>query len=65
MGRAEVIVVIGGCDRNGFSRLSFTEKLNPYTKDWVPGATIPGYSKSEFASCELQNEVYVSGVPLL
>ncbi|XP_029527936.1 kelch-like protein 35 [Oncorhynchus nerka] len=61
MGRAEVIVVIGGCDRNGFSRLSFTEKLNPYTKEWVPGATIPGYSKSEFASCELQNEVYVSG----
>ncbi|CAB1316691.1 unnamed protein product [Coregonus sp. 'balchen'] len=57
MGRAEMIVVIGGCDRNGFSRLSFTEKLNPYTKEWVPGATIPGYSKSEFASCELQNEV--------
>ncbi|XP_010900017.2 kelch-like protein 35 [Esox lucius] len=61
MGRAEMVVVIGGCDRNGFSRLSFTEKLNPYTKEWVPGANIPGYPKSDFASCELQNDVYISG----
>ncbi|KAL4608741.1 kelch-like protein 35 [Arapaima gigas] len=59
--RTEVIIVIGGCDRNGFSRLSFTQKFNPYTKEWKPAASIPGYSKSEFAACELQNDVYVSG----
>lgn len=61
MGRAEMIVVIGGCDRNGIARLTFTEKLNPYTQEWMSGATLPGYSKSEFASCELQNDIYVSG----
>ncbi|KPP63751.1 kelch-like protein 35-like [Scleropages formosus] len=59
--RSEVIVVIGGCDKNGFSRLSFTQKFNPCTKEWVPAASIPGYAKSEFAACELQNDVYVSG----
>ncbi|XP_069046087.1 kelch-like protein 35 [Lepisosteus oculatus] len=60
-GRTEVIVVIGGCDKNGYSRLSFTEKLNPHTKEWILAASIPGYSKSEFAACSLQNDIYVSG----
>ncbi|KAJ7996830.1 hypothetical protein DPEC_G00222590, partial [Dallia pectoralis] len=60
-GRVEMIVVIGASERNGFSRPSFTMKLNPYTKDWVRGATIPGYCKFDFASCALQNDIYVSG----
>ncbi|XP_030648065.1 kelch-like protein 24 [Chanos chanos] len=60
-GTAEVIMIIGGCDRNGFSRLSHTEKYNPFTGEWTSAAHIPGHSKSEFASSELQNDVYVSG----
>ncbi|KAG7483625.1 hypothetical protein MATL_G00040330 [Megalops atlanticus] len=60
-GRMEVIVVIGGCDMKGYSRLSFTEKFIPQTKEWVAAASIPGYSKSEFATCEFQNDIYVSG----
>uniref|UniRef100_A0AAY4DLA2 BTB domain-containing protein n=1 Tax=Denticeps clupeoides TaxID=299321 RepID=A0AAY4DLA2_9TELE len=59
--RAEMIVVIGGCDRNGFSRLSFTEMFKPTSNEWMSGASIPGYSKSEFACCEFQNDVLVSG----
>ncbi|XP_048874372.1 kelch-like protein 24 [Brienomyrus brachyistius] len=59
--RMEVIVVIGGCDRNGLSRLSYTQKFNIHSKEWLPATSIPGYSKSEFAACELQNDVYVSG----
>ncbi|XP_051540690.1 kelch-like protein 24 [Myxocyprinus asiaticus] len=60
-GWAEIIFVIGGCDKNGFSRLSHTEKLNPLTGDWLSAATLPGYSKSEFSACELQNDIYLSG----
>ncbi|KTF72635.1 hypothetical protein cypCar_00042500 [Cyprinus carpio] len=60
-GWAEVIFVIGGCDKNGFSRLSFTEKLNVSSGEWTSAAALPGYSKSEFAACELQNDIYVSG----
>ncbi|KAG9263656.1 kelch-like protein 35 [Astyanax mexicanus] len=60
-GWAEMIVVIGGCDRSGISRLSFAEKLDPISGKWLPSATLPGYSKCEFAVCELQNDIYVSG----
>ncbi|XP_043087708.1 kelch-like protein 35 [Puntigrus tetrazona] len=60
-GWAEMIFVIGGCDKNGFSRLSFTEKLNVWSGEWTSAAALPGYSKSEFAACELQNDIYVSG----
>ncbi|XP_036451147.1 kelch-like protein 35 [Colossoma macropomum] len=60
-GWAETIVVIGGCDRSGISRLSFAEKLDPISKKWLPSATLPGYSKCEFAVCELQNDIYLSG----
>ncbi|KAG9351563.1 hypothetical protein JZ751_022814 [Albula glossodonta] len=59
--RSEMIVVIGGCDKKGYSRLAFTEKYNPHTREWIAAASIPGYSKSEFAACELQNDIYVSG----
>ncbi|XP_052463690.1 kelch-like protein 35 isoform X1 [Carassius gibelio] len=60
-GWAELIFVIGGCDKNGFSRLSFTEKLNVWSGEWTAAPSLPGYSKSEFATCELQNDIYVSG----
>ncbi|KAL6473130.1 hypothetical protein MHYP_G00193180 [Metynnis hypsauchen] len=60
-GWAEMIVVIGGSDRSGISRLSFAEKLDPISKKWLPSATLPGYSKCEFAVCELQNDIYLSG----
>ncbi|KAI4877472.1 hypothetical protein NFI96_015438 [Prochilodus magdalenae] len=60
-GWAEMIVVIGGCDRSGISRLSFAEKLDPISQKWLPSATLPGYSKCEFAVCELQNDIYLSG----
>ncbi|MBN3297956.1 KLH35 protein, partial [Amia calva] len=61
MGRVEMIVVIGGCDKNSYAKLSFTEKLNTHTKEWLPSASIPGYSKSEFAACAFQNDIYLSG----
>ncbi|KAI2660159.1 Kelch-like protein 24 [Labeo rohita] len=60
-GWAEMIFVIGGCDKNGFSRLSFTEKLNLTSGEWTSATALPGYSKSEFAACELQNDIYISG----
>ncbi|XP_066507538.1 kelch-like protein 35 [Hoplias malabaricus] len=60
-GWAEMIVVIGGCDRNGISRLAFAEKTDPISGKWLPSATLPGYSKCEFAMCELQNDIYLSG----
>ncbi|KAG5843888.1 kelch-like protein 35 [Anguilla anguilla] len=59
--RVEMIVVIGGCDKKGYSMLSFTEKFNPHTKQWAAAPSLPGYAKSEFAACELQNDIYVSG----
>ncbi|XP_065120830.1 kelch-like protein 24 [Paramisgurnus dabryanus] len=60
-GWAEMIVVIGGCNRSGFSRLSLMEKLNPLTGQWISSAAVPGYPKSEFSACELQNDIYLSG----
>ncbi|KAK6486223.1 kelch-like protein 35 [Huso huso] len=60
-GLSEIIAVIGGCDKKGFTQLSFTEKYNPETTEWVSAASIPGYSKSEFAACTLQNDIYISG----
>lgn len=64
-GWAEMIVVIGGCDRSGISRISFAEKFSPIPGKWLPSATLPGYSKCEFAMCELQNDIYLSGMNLL
>ncbi|XP_067085364.1 kelch-like protein 24a [Osmerus mordax] len=61
LGVAEMIVLIGGTNKNSFQRLSFTEKHNPHTKEWTPGASMPGYAKTEFATCELQNDIYISG----
>lgn len=61
-GWAEMIFVIGGCDKHGFSRLSFMEKLNMESREWLSANVLPGYSKSEFAACELQNDIYLSGI---
>ncbi|XP_067289897.1 kelch-like protein 24 [Pseudorasbora parva] len=60
-GWAEMIFVIGGCDKNGFSKLSFMEKLSLASGEWLPANVLPGYGKSEFAVCELQNDIYLSG----
>ncbi|ROI16530.1 Kelch-like protein 24 [Anabarilius grahami] len=60
-GWAEMIFVIGGCDKNGFPRLSFMEKLSLASGEWLQANVLPGYSKSEFAACELQNDIYLSG----
>ncbi|XP_067889187.1 kelch-like protein 24 isoform X2 [Heterodontus francisci] len=58
---AEVIVIVGGCDRKGHSMLPYTEQYNPGTGDWAPLAKIPDYSKSEFAVCALKNDIFLSG----
>ncbi|KAA0704432.1 Kelch-like protein 24 [Triplophysa tibetana] len=60
-GSAEMMVVIGGCLKNRFSRLSLMEMLNPLTGDWISSVALPGYPKSDFAACELQNNIYISG----
>ncbi|KAM9456331.1 kelch-like protein 24 [Clarias gariepinus] len=59
-GWAEVIVVIGGCDKSRISRFPMTEKLDSTTGQWLASANVPGY-KCEFAVCELHNDIYLSG----
>ncbi|XP_069496165.1 kelch-like protein 35 [Ambystoma mexicanum] len=61
MDLAEVIVVIGGCDKKGLLKLPFTDRYNPKSKEWMALASVPGYTKSEFAACTLKNDIYVSG----
>ncbi|XP_078512370.1 kelch-like protein 35 [Lissotriton helveticus] len=61
MDLAEVIVVIGGCDKKGLLKLPFTDRYHPKTKEWMALASVPGYTKSEFAACTLKNDIYVSG----
>uniref|UniRef100_G3UNA8 Kelch like family member 35 n=1 Tax=Loxodonta africana TaxID=9785 RepID=G3UNA8_LOXAF len=61
MDLAEVIVVIGGCDRKGLLRLPFADAYHPESRRWTPLPSLPGYTRSEFAACALRNDVYVSG----
>ncbi|XP_047549983.1 kelch-like protein 35 isoform X1 [Lutra lutra] len=61
MDLAEVIVVIGGCDRKGLLKLPFTDAYHPESRRWTPLPSLPGYTRSEFAACALRNDVYVSG----
>ncbi|XP_053416250.1 kelch-like protein 35 [Nycticebus coucang] len=61
MDLAEVIVVIGGCDRKGLLKLPFADAYHPETQRWIPLPSLPGYARSEFAACALRNDVYVSG----
>nr|XP_025866398.1 kelch-like protein 35 [Vulpes vulpes] len=58
---AEVIVVIGGCDRKGLLKLPFTDAYHPESQRWTSLPSLPGYTRSEFAACALRNDVYVSG----
>ncbi|XP_062830541.1 kelch-like protein 35 isoform X2 [Anolis carolinensis] len=58
---AEMIVVIGGCDKNGFLKLPFVDVFHPESGQWKPLPSLPGYTKSEFAACTLKNDVYISG----
>lgn len=61
MDLAEVIVVIGGCDRKGLLKLPFADIYHPESQRWTPLPSLPGYTRSEFATCTLRNDVYVSG----
>lgn len=61
MDLAEVIVVIGGCDRKGLLKLPFTDAYHPESRRWTPLPSLPGYTRSEFAACALRNDIYVSG----
>lgn len=61
MDLAEVIVVIGGCDRKGLLKLPFADTYHPESQRWTPLPSLPGYTRSEFASCALRNDIYVSG----
>lgn len=61
MDLAEVIVVIGGCDRKGLLKLPFADAYHPESLRWTPLPSLPGYARSEFASCALRNDVYISG----
>ncbi|XP_072118673.1 kelch-like protein 24 [Mobula birostris] len=58
---AEVIVVVGGCDKKGRASLPYTERFNPSTGEWTQLAKIPDYTKSEFAVCILKNDIFLSG----
>nr|XP_060622964.1 kelch-like protein 35 [Anolis sagrei ordinatus] len=58
---AEMIVVIGGCDKKGFLKLPFVDIFHPESGQWKPLPNLPGYTKSEFATCTLKNDVYISG----
>ncbi|XP_054432156.1 kelch-like protein 35 [Pteronotus mesoamericanus] len=61
MDLAEVIVVIGGCDRKGLLKLPFADAYHPESQRWTPLPSLPGYMRSEFAACTLRNDIYVSG----
>ncbi|KAB0397580.1 hypothetical protein E2I00_016937 [Balaenoptera physalus] len=61
MDLAEVIVVIGGCDRKGLLKLPFANAYHPDSRRWTPLPGMPGFARSEFATCTLRNDIYVSG----
>lgn len=61
MDLAEVIVVIGGCDRTGLLKLPFADSYHPESRHWTPLPSLPGYMRSEFAACALRNDIYISG----
>lgn len=61
MDLAEVIVVIGGCDRKGLLKLPFADAYHPESQRWTSLPSLPGYTRSEFAACALRNDIYVSG----
>lgn len=58
---SEAIVIIGGCDKKGLLKLPFTECYYPRSGQWKLLASMPGYTKSEFAACTLKNNIYISG----
>ncbi|XP_061485720.1 kelch-like protein 35 [Rhineura floridana] len=58
---AEMIAVIGGCDKKGLLKLPFVDIFHPESRQWKRLSSVPGYTKSEFAACALKNDIYVSG----
>ncbi|XP_074160193.1 kelch-like protein 35 [Sminthopsis crassicaudata] len=61
MDLAEVIVVVGGCDRTGLLTLPFADAYHPWSRQWKTLPSVPGCTKSEFAMCAMRNDVYLSG----
>ncbi|XP_066444393.1 kelch-like protein 35 [Eleutherodactylus coqui] len=61
MNLSEAIVIIGGCDKKGLLKLPFTECYHPKSRQWMTLASMPGYTKSEFAAATLKNNIYISG----
>ncbi|XP_075448809.1 kelch-like protein 35 [Ascaphus truei] len=58
---SEAIVIVGGCDKMGLLKLPFTDRYQPRRGLWTALASMPGYSKSEFAACTLKNNIYITG----
>uniref|UniRef100_A0A8D0BC32 Kelch like family member 35 n=1 Tax=Salvator merianae TaxID=96440 RepID=A0A8D0BC32_SALMN len=58
---AEMIVVIGGCDKKGILKLPFVDLFHPESGQWKALSSVPGHTKLEFATCTLRNNVYISG----
>ncbi|XP_074072989.1 kelch-like protein 35 [Macrotis lagotis] len=61
MDLAEVIVMVGGCDRTGLLTLPFASAYHPRSCQWKSLPSVPGCTKSEFAMCAMKNDVYLSG----
>ncbi|XP_072466927.1 kelch-like protein 35 [Notamacropus eugenii] len=61
MDLAEVIVVVGGCDRTGLLTLPFAGVYHPWSRQWKTLPSMPGCTKSEFAMCAMKNDIYISG----
>uniref|UniRef100_A0A1A8PHY7 Kelch-like 24 n=1 Tax=Nothobranchius rachovii TaxID=451742 RepID=A0A1A8PHY7_9TELE len=60
-GVAEVIVVVGGCERTGGFNVPYTESFDPEDGVWRPLKKLPEFTKSEYAVCALRNDILVSG----
>ncbi|XP_018426735.1 PREDICTED: kelch-like protein 35 [Nanorana parkeri] len=61
MDLSEMTVVIGGCDKKGVLKLPYIDSCDPKTGTWTGLSGLPGYSKSEMATCVLKNNIYISG----
>lgn len=61
MDLSEMIVVIGGCDKKGDLKLPYIDSYDPKTGQWAGLSGLPGYIRSEMATCALKNNIYISG----
>ncbi|CAI9586617.1 unnamed protein product [Staurois parvus] len=61
MDLSEMIVAIGGCDKRGALKLPYIDSYDPKTGQGMGLSGLPGYIKSEMATCVLKNNIYISG----